>query len=156
MPAHAPTHRVMSINRCPGNPAGPSERSCNMRNLSARAGRWSAAHWKTAVLGWIVLVAVLFALSSRVASREVTSADVTSGDSRVAEQILLSAGFPESTGESVLIQHPSMRATDPDFQAVVGDVAGTLGRLANVHNVQAPVGPEGQALVSQDGHAALV
>ncbi|MDF2745036.1 MAG: hypothetical protein K0S88_6414, partial [Actinomycetia bacterium] len=28
-----------------------------MRNLSAHAGRWSAAHWKTAVLGWIVLVA---------------------------------------------------------------------------------------------------
>ena len=127
-----------------------------MRNLSARAGRWSAAHWKTAVLGWIVLVAVLFALSSRVASREVTSADVTSGDSRVAEQILLSAGFPEYTGESVLIQHPSKRATDPDFQAVVGDVASTLGRLANVQILRAPVGPEGQALVSQDGHAALV
>jgi hypothetical protein len=65
-----------------------------MRNLSARAGRWSAAHWKTAVLGWIVLVAVLFALSSRVDSKQVTSADVTSGDSKVAEQILLSAGFP--------------------------------------------------------------
>jgi uncharacterized membrane protein YdfJ with MMPL/SSD domain len=127
-----------------------------MRNLSARAGRWSAAHWKTAVFGWIVFVAVLFALSSLLESKQVTSADITSGDSKVAEQILLSAGFPEYTGESVLIQHPSKRAIDPDFQAVVGDVASTLGRLANVHNVQAPVGPEGQALVSQDGHAALV
>jgi uncharacterized membrane protein YdfJ with MMPL/SSD domain len=127
-----------------------------MRNLGARAGRWSATHWKTAVLGWIVLVAALFALSSLVESKQVTSADITSGDSKVAEQILLTAGFPEYTGESVLIQHPSKRATDPDFQAVVADVAGTLGRLANVENVQAPVGPEGQALVSQDGHAALV
>jgi RND superfamily putative drug exporter len=127
-----------------------------MRNLSARAARWSAAHWKTAVFAWIVLVAVLVALPSLVASKQVTSADITSGDSRVAEQILLTAGFPEYTGESVLIQHPSKRATDPDFQAVVGDVAGTLGRLANVQNVQAPTGPEGRALVSQDGHAALV
>jgi len=127
-----------------------------MRNLGARAGRWSAAHWKTAVLGWIVLVAVLFALSSLVESKQVTSADVTSGDSKVAEQILLTAGFPEYTGESVLIQHPSKLVTDPDFQAVVADVAGTLGRLANVENVQAPVGPEGRALVSQDGRAALV
>jgi RND superfamily putative drug exporter len=74
----------------------------------------------------------------------------------VAEQILLTAGFPEYTGESVLIQHPSKRATDPDFQAVVGDVASTLGTLANVQNVQASIGPEGRALVSQDGHAALV
>jgi RND superfamily putative drug exporter len=127
-----------------------------MRNLSARAGRWSAAHWKTAVLGWTVFVAVLFALSSLVASRQVTSADVTSGDSKVAERILLSAGFPEYTGESVLVQHPSRRATDPDFQAVVADVAGTLDGLADVDKVQAPTGPEGQELVSQDGHAALV
>jgi RND superfamily putative drug exporter len=127
-----------------------------MRNLSARAGRWSAAHWKTGVLGWILLVAVLVALSSLVESKQVTSADVTSGDSKVAEQILLTAGFPEYTGESVLVQHPSRRAGDPEFQAVVGDVAGTLGRLANVANVQAPSGPEGRALVSQDGHAALV
>jgi uncharacterized membrane protein YdfJ with MMPL/SSD domain len=127
-----------------------------MRNLSARAGRWSATHWKTAVFGWIVFVAVLVALPSLVKSKQVTSADITSGDSKVAEQILLTAGFPEYTGESVLIQHPSKRATDPDFQAVVGDVASTLGTLANVQNVQAPIGPEGRALVSQDGHAALV
>jgi uncharacterized membrane protein YdfJ with MMPL/SSD domain len=127
-----------------------------MRNLSARAGRWSATHRKTAVFGWIVLVAVLFALPSLVASKQVTSADITSGDSKVAEQILLTAGFPEYTGESVLIQHPTRRATDPDFQAVVGEVASTLGRLANVQNVQAPIGPEGRALVSRDGHAALV
>jgi uncharacterized membrane protein YdfJ with MMPL/SSD domain len=127
-----------------------------MHNLSARAGRWSATHWKTAVFGWIVFVAVLVALPSLVKSKQVTSADITSGDSKVAEQILLTAGFPEYTGESVLIQHPSKRATDPDFQAVVGDVASTLGTLANVQNVQAPIGPEGRALVSQDGHAALV
>jgi uncharacterized membrane protein YdfJ with MMPL/SSD domain len=127
-----------------------------MRNLSARAGRWSAAHWKTAVFGWIAFVAVLVALSSLVENKQVTSADITSGDSRVAEQILLGAGFPEHTGESVLIQHPSKRASDPDFQAVIDDVVDTLGRLANVQNVQAPIGPEGRGLVSQDGHAALV
>jgi uncharacterized membrane protein YdfJ with MMPL/SSD domain len=127
-----------------------------MRNLSARIGGWSASHRKTAIFGWILFVAVLVALSSLVESRRVTSADVTSGDSKVAEQILLTAGFPEHTGESVLIQHPTRRTTDPDFRAVVVDVADTLGGLANVQNVQAPIGPEGRALVSQDGHAALV
>ena len=25
-------------------------------NLAARAGRWSAAHWKTATFGWLALV----------------------------------------------------------------------------------------------------
>jgi uncharacterized membrane protein YdfJ with MMPL/SSD domain len=127
-----------------------------MRNLSARTGRWSAAHWKTAVFGWVVLVAVLFTLSSLVQSQQVTSADITSGDSKVAEQILLTAGFPEHTGESVLIQHPVKPATDPAFQGVVGDVAAALDRHPDVQSLQAPVGPEGRALISQDGHAALV
>jgi uncharacterized membrane protein YdfJ with MMPL/SSD domain len=127
-----------------------------MHNLSARAARWSAAHWKTAVFGWLSLVAVLFALSSLVESRQTTSADVTSGDSKAAEKILLEAGFPERTGESLLIQHPSKRATDPEFQAVIGDATSTLAALPDVQSVQAPVGPEGQALVNQDGHAALV
>ena len=28
------------------------------RNLAARMGRWSAAHWKTATFGWLAFVVV--------------------------------------------------------------------------------------------------
>ena len=31
------------------------------RNVAARMGRWSAAHWKTATFGWLALVVVAFA-----------------------------------------------------------------------------------------------
>ena len=34
------------------------------RNLAARAGRWSAAHWKTATFGWLALVVAAVALGS--------------------------------------------------------------------------------------------
>ena len=27
-------------------------------NLAERAGRWSAAHWKTAAFGWLAFVAI--------------------------------------------------------------------------------------------------
>ena len=30
-------------------------------NLTARAARWSAAHWKTATLGWVLFVALAMA-----------------------------------------------------------------------------------------------
>ena len=42
------------------------------RNLSARMGRWSASHWKTAVFGWLAFVVasvviglILFGLTVR-------------------------------------------------------------------------------------------
>ena len=32
------------------------------RNIAARMGSWSAAHWKTATFGWLGFVVVAFAL----------------------------------------------------------------------------------------------
>ena len=43
--------------------SGPAPRR---PNLSARVGRWSAAHWKTATFGWLALVLVAFAVGSQV------------------------------------------------------------------------------------------
>ena len=36
------------------------------RNLAARMGRWSAAHWKTATFGWLALVVVAFGLGGQI------------------------------------------------------------------------------------------
>ena len=36
----------------------------NKRNLAARMGRWSAAHWKNATFGWLAFVFVAFALGA--------------------------------------------------------------------------------------------
>ena len=36
--------------------------SVHRENLAARAGRWSARHWKTAVFGWLAFVLVAFYL----------------------------------------------------------------------------------------------
>ena len=35
------------------------------RNLAARMGRWSAAHWKTATFGWLAFVLVAFGLGGQ-------------------------------------------------------------------------------------------
>ena len=40
----------------------PTDSSRQSRNLAARMGRWSAAHWKTATFGWLAFVVVAFAL----------------------------------------------------------------------------------------------
>ena len=39
------------------------------RNLAARMGRWSAAHWKTATFGWLALVVVAFAVGGQIGTQ---------------------------------------------------------------------------------------
>jgi uncharacterized membrane protein YdfJ with MMPL/SSD domain len=127
-----------------------------MSNLAARVGRWSATHWKTALFGWILFVAAAFSLTFFIQTRDLTSAEDSSGNSKVAEEIIAGAGFPERAGESVIIQHPSLRADDPPFVAVVRDAATRLGRTPNVQSLQAPTGPDARQLISKDGHSALI
>ncbi len=33
-------------------------------NIAERAGRWSAAHWKTAAVGWLAFVAIAVVLGA--------------------------------------------------------------------------------------------
>src|SRR6266516_5241249 len=121
-----------------------------MGNLAARVGRWSASHWKTAVIGWILFVAVFVAVNSTFKAREATDAEQSSGNGKVAAVILQDAGFPKNAGESVLVQNPSASVTDPAFQALIREVAGGLRGLDGVTRLQTPLGTQGQSLISKD------
>ncbi|HET7046077.1 MAG TPA: hypothetical protein VFI37_14605, partial [Gaiellaceae bacterium] len=73
-------------------------------NLAGRAGRWSAEHWKTALAGWLVLVALAVFLGGVVGTKKQTDADSATGETAKAQQILDRAGFQVRAGESVLVQ----------------------------------------------------
>ena len=49
-------------------------------NLAARAGRWSAAHWKTATFGWLAFVAAAVVLGSMHGTTSLTDAEQTNGE----------------------------------------------------------------------------
>jgi RND superfamily putative drug exporter len=122
-------------------------------NLAQRAGRWSAAHWKTATFGWIALVAVAAALGMLIGTNKLTEAQQGTGETATAQRILDRAGFQRPAGESVLIQSKSLSASDPRFRATVASVTQELAARHEVGNVRSPY----QAgAVSQDGHSALV
>jgi uncharacterized membrane protein YdfJ with MMPL/SSD domain len=114
-------------------------------NIAARAGRWSAAHWKTATVGWLALVVAAVALGSLAGSRSLTDAESSSGESGRAERILADAGFDNSAGEAVLVRAKSQARPD----AVAADVSAMLGARRDVKSVQAPVR-------SHDGRSLLV
>jgi hypothetical protein len=44
-------------------------------NVAARAGRWSAAHWKTATFGWLALVAAAGMIGNAVGNVSLSNSD---------------------------------------------------------------------------------
>ena len=114
-------------------------------NIAARAGRWSAAHWKTATFAWLAFVVAAVALGSFAGAKKLTDAEGSQGETARAQQILAHAGFDNSAGEQVLVR--SKGSARPD--AVAAAVAAMLRLRADVKKVQAPV-------PSKDGRSRLI
>ncbi|HEY2371437.1 MAG TPA: MMPL family transporter [Gaiellaceae bacterium] len=127
-------------------------------NFAARAGRWSAAHWKTATFGWLAFVAVAFVLGSAVGTHALAQSDAGDGESGRASSTLGHAGFKQRASEIVLIQSHSLTARDSSFRAVIHDVARTIARARYVVDVHSPLDPgnRSQGQVSKDRHSAIV
>ncbi len=82
-------------------------------NFAARAARWSAAHWKTAVAAWIAFVAVAIGLGMTVGTHTLSASEQSTGETARAEQILASAGFKTPASESVLVRSATRTVADP-------------------------------------------
>jgi RND superfamily putative drug exporter len=117
-------------------------------NLAARAGRWSAAHWKTATFGWLAFVLVAVVLGGVVGTKELGDNDGIPGESgRMAK--ILDESFEQPAGETVLIQSGMLTDESPAFKSALGDVIQRVSAVPAVTNVQAPQ-------VSSDRHSSIV
>ena len=126
------------------------------QNLAARAGRWSAAHWKTATLGWVAFVVVAVVLGKVAGTVMLTDAEQSTGEAARAQAILQGAGFSQPAAENVLVQSRSQTVSDPAFRATIERVATKLRALHAVQNVRSPFDPGGAGAISKDRHSALV
>jgi hypothetical protein len=108
----------------------------NRYNLAARAARWSATHWKTAVAAWIALVAVAIGLGMTVGTHELSSSEQATGETAQAEQILASAGFKTPAAESVLIRSSTRTVADAEFRSTVQTVLAKLRTMPQVTNLR--------------------
>ncbi len=125
-------------------------------NVAARAGRWSAERWKTAVSAWVVFCVVAVALGSVAGTKLLKQADTAAGDTRTAERLLRDAGFPSQAVESVLVESRTRTIADPAFRAAVADVVRTVSALPQVERVRSPLAPGNGGQVAKDRRAALV
>src|SRR5437762_6390819 len=121
-------------------------------NLAARAGQWSAAHWKTAVAVWVAFVAVAIGLGTTAGTHKLSSSEQSTGEAARAEQILTSAGFKTPASESVLVRSSTRTVADPAFRSTVQSVLVKLRTMSQVTNLR--TGAAGE--VSKDRRAQLV
>ena len=122
------------------------------QNLAARAGRWSAAHWKTATLLWIVVVAVAIVIGRAVGSVPLSDSEQATGEAARAQSILQGAGFSQPANENVLVQSKRLTIDDAQFRSTIASVVSRLRTLPQVQDVRPPAGGS----ISEDRHSALV
>ena len=129
-------------------------------NLTERVAGWSARHRKTAVFGWLLLIAAVFMAGQAIGTRNLPAYDA--GQSGQAERVLNQATPAQynAYAETVLIQAKAPGVTfsaDPAMRQAVSQVAAALAVLPRyATEVRTPLSPGGQALVSKDGRSALV
>ncbi|HLH83059.1 MAG TPA: MMPL family transporter [Trebonia sp.] len=129
-------------------------------NLTERVAGWSAAHRKTAVFGWLLLIAAVFMAGQALGAKNLPQYDA--GQSGQAERVLhrVAPAQYDAYAETVLIQARAPGATfaaDPAMRQAASQVAASLAALPKyAAGVRTPLSAGGQALVSKDGRSALV
>jgi RND superfamily putative drug exporter len=128
------------------------------RNFAARAGRWSAAHRKTAVFGWILFVVLATVIGGAVGQRTLDDAAGGNGESKQGSMLVEAADFPEQSGEQVLVQAKGAdRADGPEVRAAVQDVVERLEGIDGVTEIESPLDPQHRSnTVSADGRSVVV
>ena len=128
------------------------------RNLAASAGRWSAQHRKTAILGWILFVVLATVIGGRVGLETIDESASGSGESKRGDMLVEAAGFPDKAGEQVLIQGKgSISSGDPRVTAAVQDVVRRLSAIPGITGIESPLTPADRVnTVSKDGRSVAV
>ena len=136
------------------------------QNFAARMGRWSAGHWKTAVIAWFAFVVLALFMGLQVGTKSIDENDANVGEARTADHIINDAGFNldrngenvEELGEMVLFQSTSKTSTvkDPAFRAAIADAEKTLGKFRQVRDLRSPLDAGEADLASKDGRSAMI
>ena len=116
---------------------------------------WSARHRKTAVFGWLILVAAVFSIGHLVTK---SAPQYDAGQAGQAEQTLhrLTGASSSQPAENVLIQARSGTwASDPQMRQAARQVTAALAALpGSATRIHSPL--TSSKLVSADGRSALV
>ncbi|NJP48274.1 MMPL family transporter [Streptomyces sp. PRB2-1] len=117
-------------------------------------GAWSARHRWAAVGAWLLLVVVAVFAGQAAGRVDVDEDRSMPGEVNQAATINDDAGLKAPAGEMVLVQGKgSVKATDPAFRSVVGEV---MDAVKGTGKVTAVTSPYDTKAISADGRSVLV
>ncbi|HEX4364045.1 MAG TPA: MMPL family transporter, partial [Solirubrobacteraceae bacterium] len=125
------------------------------KNLAARAGRWSAQHRRTAILGWIAFVVLATVAGALVGTKNLTDAQTGNGSSKVADLAVDKAGFRDTSAEQVLLQARA-GAGSAELQRAASELGARLKHVRHIAKIVSPFAPGASGQISKDGHSALL
>ncbi len=128
----------------------------HQENFTSRAARWSAAHRRVVILGWLAFVIAAFALGSAAGMVTLTQVETENGQSRLADQTQARQFPRERSGEEVVIENRSGLLAGSDYRAAVTDLVGRLSSTPWVAAIRSPLAAGNAGQISKNGRAALV
>jgi RND superfamily putative drug exporter len=101
--------------------------------------RWTIAHRRIVVVGWIVLAVGVFAASQGVGKRNANNFSLPNTNSQRAVDLLQSR-FPAQAGDSdqIVFRTRDGKLTDPSARAVIAPLLARVARLPHVAGVVSP------------------
>jgi uncharacterized membrane protein YdfJ with MMPL/SSD domain len=125
------------------------------RNIAARAGRWSARHRRTAIIGWLAFVLAAFAVGNAIGTKELGNNQTSRTGGSGRADAVLGTTFKRNYSEQVLVQART-GAASADVRRGVADVVRRIRATGDATNIRSPYAPGNSGQLSQDGRSALV
>src|SRR5215813_13117460 len=156
-PSEAPMKSPSALLHAGEDATGPPRKPVRGPAVERIAG-WSARHRKTALFGWLLLVAGAVVIGNMLGTKNLNSYDP--GQSGRAERVLDRPGVVQPPTESVLVQARAAGHTvagDPEIRRAIRQVTAALAAMPHVATgIRSPLAPGGHKLISRDGRSALI
>ncbi|HTP22729.1 MAG TPA: MMPL family transporter [Solirubrobacteraceae bacterium] len=139
----------------PGARRGPEYPHAVSVGPIGRLGRYTAVHFRVALVGWLIVAIVLGFFAPRVETALSGAGWETSGSQSVQARNLIDKDFGGLSSYALMtvVHSPTQTITDPGFKGTLSEVEATL-RADNA--VRTVVPPVTGVSVSRDGHTAIV
>ncbi len=120
-----------------------------------RLGRYTATHFRTVLVAWVLVALVLGFFAPRVETALSGAGWETTGSQSVQARQLINRNYQGLSSYALMtvVYSPTHTFSDPAFQRVLADVEHALRTNSAVRSV---VAPSAGVSISRDGHTAIV